>query len=118
MPVKKRAAKGRTFDEYMRQQLLEGPDACLLAGVGYLAMFRVAAFDVLQKREQAELLGVMRDDWRRHGPALMTWWREGGPDGLAKPWCFVAPGGPDRLPWAFQEFGAPDAPDVSPKQEG
>lgn len=109
MPIKKRAQKARAFDDYMRQQLLEGPDACLLAGVGYLAMFRVAAFNVLQKREQAEMLNVMREDWRRHGPALMAWWNGEAPvTGLIKPWCYVKPRGPDLLPWAAQEFGLPE----------
>ena len=45
MPAKQRIAKTRVFDDYRRQQLLEGPDACLLAGVGYLARISEPTFD-------------------------------------------------------------------------
>lgn len=104
MPRKRRAQKGRNFDDYRRQQLLEGPDASLLAGMGYFAAHKVAAFNQLNAEQQAEVLATMREDWALFGPGLMEWWRSGEQETGMKPWTFVAPD-PGTLPWAAYEFG-------------
>jgi hypothetical protein len=104
MPVKRTKAKrSLRLDEYRRQQLLEGPDACLLAGVGYLT---TATFDQMDASGQATALTDMRADWVRNRDALLQWWSERAPD----------PATPDALPWAERRFSA--APSESGKAAG
>ncbi|KFL47143.1 hypothetical protein IL54_2566 [Sphingobium sp. ba1] len=94
MPVKRTKAKrSLRLDEYRRQQLLEGPDACLLAGVGYLT---TATFSQMDASAQALAMADMRADWGRNRDALLQWWSERAPD----------PATPDALPWAERHFGA------------
>ena len=108
MPVKQRIRKARTFDDYHRQQLLDGPDACLLAGVGYLAPYMSApTFDRLAPEERAALLEDMRADWLRYGAEMMARWRAREPEPMTRPWVFPYLGGPDPLPWAAEAFGEP-----------
>ena len=107
MPIKRRAGKAHVFEDYHRQQLLEGPDACLLAGVGYLARISEPTFDRAPAEEQAAVLEDMRKDWARYGADLMTWWRSGEHAEGVRPWAWVPAGGPDTLPWAAEEFGEP-----------
>jgi hypothetical protein len=107
MPVKRRIRKARAFDDYHRQQLLEGPDACLLAGVGYLHSLSVGSFDRASPEEQAGVLEEMRADWARHGAEMMVRWRAGEREPTVRPWVFPYLGGPDSLPWAAKEFGEP-----------
>ena len=108
MPVKQRIAKARAFDDYHRQQLLEGPDGVLLAGVGYLAPTLSGHFHNTPPEEQAAVLAEMRADWARYGADLMTWWRSGEHAEGVRPWAWVPAGGPDTLPWAAEEFGEPE----------
>ena len=61
MPVKKRRGTARAFEDYHRQQLLEGPDAVLLAGVGYLALIR-DHFHCSSPEDQEIVLAAMRAD--------------------------------------------------------
>jgi hypothetical protein len=107
MPVKQRIAKARQFDDYRRQQLLEGPDAVLLADVGYLHSISVGSFDRASPEEQAVVLDEMRADWARYGADLMTWWRSGEHAEGIRPWAWVPAGSPDTLPWAAEAFGEP-----------
>lgn len=93
MPIKRTKAKrSLRLDEYRRQQLLEGPDACLLAGVGYLT---TATFDQMDAGAQAAAMADMRADWVRNRDALLQWWSERAPD----------PATPDALPWSERYFG-------------
>ena len=95
MPVKRRTGKALAFDDFHRQQLLEGPDAVLLAGVGYLWSIQEPTFDRGSPEEQAFVLEEMRAGWARHGAELMAQWRstEAG----------------TAAPWALLEFGEPSA---------
>ena len=102
MPIKQRRAKGRAFNEYCEEQLIEGPDGCLLAGVGYLAG-RFEWFRDMDEIERAEVLAEMEGDWRIHGPELMQWWTAGGKATI--------PGTkPHSLPWAAEQFGLSGEP--------
>ena len=67
MPIKRRANKSRRLDEFRVQQLLEGPDACLIAGVGYLT---AGTFAAMSPAEQERAMAQMRQDWQIHGPML------------------------------------------------
>ena len=107
MPTKRRAGKAHVFEDYHRQQLLEGPEACLLAGVGYLARISEPTFDRAPPEEQAAVLEAMRADWMRYGAEMMVRWRAGEQEPMTRPWVFPMPGGPDTLPWAAEEFGEP-----------
>lgn len=110
MPMKRRAGKAKAFDDYRMQQLVEGPDACLLAGVGYLAAARAARWADLTPDEQAAATAAMRADWERHGAGIMEWWGTGEGSACEKPWCFVLPPrdpSTKLLPWAAQQFGEP-----------
>jgi hypothetical protein len=107
MPVKRRIGKARPFSDHQREQLLEGLDACLLAGVGYLAPYTVATFGQLEPEERAEVLAAMRTDWARHGPEMMERWRAAAPDPAMTPPSPVEPGGRERRPWAAEAFGEP-----------
>lgn len=112
MPVKRTHTKrSRRLDDYRRQQLLEGPDSVLLAGTGYLRA--AASFDQMSADDQAEAMDDMRRDWAVHGAELMAWWMlgEDAPSDGVKPWAWVPAGGPDRLPWAAEQFGLPDGLD-------
>jgi hypothetical protein len=103
MPVKQRRRKARPFDDYQKEQLLCGPDACLLAGVGYLT---AATWSQMSDGEQELALADMRRDWAVHGSTLMAWWRD--PDAAPitnKPWVFPVRDG--ALPWAAEQFGEP-----------
>ena len=99
-----------TLDDYRRQQLIEGPDECLIAGVGYLTGRKW--FREMTEAEQAEVLTEMERDWRVHGPDLMAWWNAGedAPRFSPKPWIFPRTGSPDRQPWAAQHFANPRWP--------
>lgn len=84
MPVKRTKAKcGRRLDEYRLQQLVDGPDACLLAGVGYLT---AGTFDAMSLDDKAATLDQMRDDWARQRDDVLHWWRSRIPMDGAKPW--------------------------------
>ena len=107
MPVKQRTRKARQFDDYHRQQLLEGPDAALLAGVGYLHSLSVGSFDRASPEEQAAVLEEMRADWARYGAEMMVRWRAGVREPMTRPWVFPCLGSSDTLPWAAEEFGEP-----------
>ncbi len=108
MPVKQRTKKARPFDDYHRLQLLEGPDACLFAGHGYLAPFKAASIEHLDDEQRAALLEAMRADWMRYGPEMMVRWRAGEREPTVRPWVFPYLGSPDSLPWAAEEFGEPE----------
>jgi hypothetical protein len=91
MPIKQRIRKGRALTEFHIEQLLRGPDAVLIAGVGYLAGQR-ADWGFLGDAEQAEVLDTMEADWRIHGPE-------------------IAPLSGDAMPWAVERIGmAGDGP--------
>ena len=107
MPIKRRVGKARQFDDYKRQQLLEGPDACLLAGVGYLHSISVGSFALASPKEQASVLEEMREEWALYGREMMDRWRRREPEPMVRPWVFPMLGGPDNLPWAAEEFGEP-----------
>ncbi len=109
MPIKRRLGKARHLDDYRRQQLLEGPDAVLLAGVGYLAPISTATFDRASPEEQAAVLAEMREDWMRYGAEMMVRWRAGEQEPTTRLWVFPYLGSPDTLPWAAEEFGEPHA---------
>lgn len=87
MPVKHRIRKGRALTEHHIAQLLGGPDAVLIAGVGYLTGQR-ADWGFLGDAERAEVLDAMEADWRIHGPE-------------------IAPLSGDAMPWAGNRFGMP-----------
>ena len=107
MPIKRRVEKARQFDDYHRQQLLEGPDAVLLAGVGYLASTASGHFHNSPPEEQAAVLDGMRADWARYGAEMVVRWRAGEQEPTTRPWVFPYLGSPDTLPWAAEEFGEP-----------
>lgn len=86
MPIKQRIRKGRALTEYHIAQLLGGPDAVLIAGVGYLAGRR-ADWSFLSDAERTEVLSAMEADWRIYGPE-------------------IAPLSGDAEPWAAIKFGA------------
>jgi len=90
MPIKKRLPKHRAFDDVKREQLLFGPDAWLLAGEGYLANPPVARWEEYTPEQMHAALTAMREDWQRHGAALMAEWRQ----------TFA-----QSLPWAAEQFG-------------
>lgn len=105
MPVKRTQAKrSRRLDQYCRQQLLEGPDASLLAGVGYLT---AATFEEMRADDQAQALAQMERDWRANRDELLAWWNQGPEADQTgfKPWVFVVPEGPSSPPWAERQFG-------------
>ncbi|TCJ39204.1 hypothetical protein [Parafrankia sp. BMG5.11] len=106
MPIKQRREKLRPFNDYHREQLIDGPDACLLAGVGYLT---AATWDQMSDKEQASALEDMQADWTAHGAIIMRWWNQepGARPITSKPWVFPVAGGPDALPWAAEQFGEP-----------
>ena len=106
MPVKQRIGKARHFDDYRRQQLLEGPDACLLAGMGYLWSIQGATFDQASPEEQAVVLAEMREDWARYGREMMDRWRRGEREPTKIPWVFPYLS-PDQPPWAAEQFEEP-----------
>ncbi|MGI8705146.1 MAG: hypothetical protein ACR2JJ_05040 [Sphingomicrobium sp.] len=100
MPIKRRAGKSRQFDEHRACQLLAGPDALLLAGVGYLTATR---FDQMTEADQAAALADMRADWERHGADLLAWWNGDDDAFRFKPWNFIIRD-PARRPWAAEQF--------------
>lgn len=67
----RRSRHSNRLDEHKREQLLHGPDAVPLAGVGYLAAARVASFDKASKADQAAILAQMRADWDQHRGELL-----------------------------------------------
>lgn len=107
MPIKRRLDKRGGLDDYHRQQLLEGPDACLVVGVGYLARFPTVDFDALPEEQREAILADMRTDWTTYGAAMMVRWRAGEREPTVRPWVFPHLGGPDTLPWAGEQFGEP-----------
>jgi hypothetical protein len=107
MPVKRRVGKARQFDDSKRQQLLEGPDACLFAGEGYLHSISVGSFALASPEEQASVLEAMRADWARFGAEMMEHWRAGEPEPIERPCVLPRLGSPDSLPWAAEQFGEP-----------
>lgn len=107
MPTKRRVGKAHLLDDYRRQQLLDGPDASSLGAMGYLGPFRAGTVARLTEAQYAEMLAAMRDDWGRFGGEMMDRWRRGEYEPDTKPWIFVIPGGVDRDPWAWEQFGDP-----------
>ena len=101
MPVKRRSAKARHLDEFHVEQLLEGPDATLFAGAGYLHSLSVGSFSRASPEEQAVVLQEMREAWGRHGREMMGRWRAGAYADVARP---------SGLPWAAEAFGEPREP--------
>lgn len=89
MPIKRRRNKSARLCEYRQEQLLRGPDSCLLAGVGYLESAAAGTFDRMSEAEQCCILSRMRDDWHRHGTELLAAWQGTGES------------------WAQQTFGVP-----------
>lgn len=73
------------LDPYMIEQLRDGPDAVLLAGVGYLKATPVGSFDRSSPADQAAILQRMREDWNRSGAELREMW---GPQ--VQPWAATA----------------------------
>ena len=106
MPTKRtrRTRQTHVFDENCIGQLLKGPDACVLAGMGYFEPYIASGTRDLSVEQYAEMLETMRADWQKHGPELMRQWRTGEPI-TPKPWIFIVPH--DGLPWAAEEFGEP-----------
>ena len=96
------------LDDYKRQQLLGGPNAALLAGVGYLNRVekKVGRFEDMSPELQAQTLAEMEADWRQHREELMTWWNAGedAPRFSSKPWIFPRIGTAGALPWAAEQF--------------
>ncbi len=112
MPVKQRTAKRHAFSEYHLEQLLAGPDAALLAGVGYLAGRldgrNAANVDQLTDDQRGEMLEDMRADWQRHGAVIMAWLNGEAdrPPVALKPWQ-IDRGSIGGEPWALAQFGLP-----------
>jgi hypothetical protein len=88
------------LDDYKRYQLIQGPDALLLAGMGYLR--RVGSFNMMSEQDQAEVMTEMKADWEANRDELMAWWNAGKncEPFSPKPWIFPMYGTPDTLPWA------------------
>lgn len=82
MPMKRRTDKARRLDAYRAEQLIDGPEAALLAGTGYQ---RCKWWRDMDAAERADVLAEMRRDWEAHRAELID---------LA--------GG--RAPWAQTEF--------------
>lgn len=82
MPIKQRIRKGRALTDHHIEQLLYGPGAVLLAGVGYLAGQR-AFWGRLSDAEEAKVLAAMEADWRIHGPQIAHL------SGDATPWAAI-----------------------------
>jgi len=77
MPLKRRTDKSRHLDGHKREQLLFGPDAPLLAGIGYLEPAAAATADQLNPAERLKMLAEMRRDWLLHRPQLLAEQPEG-----------------------------------------
>jgi hypothetical protein len=93
------------IDDYKRQELVEGPGACLLAGVGYLPAQNAAT-----PAEQDAAVEAARADWARYGADLLAWWvGEDDRRFSAKPWIWAPRNGPGTRPWAWWAFDAPAA---------
>jgi hypothetical protein len=75
MPVKQRIDKSRHLDDYRREMLQYGPDAVLIAGVGYLAEVGAGIVATATPEQRAAIMVAMRADWQRHGERLLA---EGG----------------------------------------
>jgi hypothetical protein len=94
------------LDDHKIEQMLEGPDRCLLGGVGYIARVFFWNMDNAQK---AELLAEMESDWRVHSQSLLAWWINLDARPICSvPWIFPVQGGPGTRPWAWWEFDAPE----------
>lgn len=107
MPVKRTLAKAsRRLDDHKIEQLLEGPERCLLAGVGYIG--RMFFWD-MDHNQKAELLADIEVDWRENGERMVAWWIDLDAEPICSvPWIFPLPGGPGTRPWAWWEFDAPE----------
>jgi len=91
MPVKRRTGKAARLSDYHREQLRDGPEDHLLAGVGYMEGHASAVFSCANDAEKALILEQMRSDWARHGVNFLAEWRDAG----------------IRSPWALETFGRP-----------
>lgn len=80
MPIKKRIDKGRHLDAYRREMLLNGHEAMLLAGCGYLGEVMASHFATATPEQRAAILAAMWADWARHRDWLLAeggdWWAE------------------------------------------
>ena len=54
------------------------------------------------------VLAEMREDWMRYGREMMGRWTRREREPTTRPWVFPYLGGPDRLPWAAEQFGEPE----------
>jgi hypothetical protein len=97
------------LDDYRRQELLEGPGAALLAGVGYYPQVNAHELDHLPALVQAAARAEMLRDWDLHRTALIAWWTGLAEDAeRRRPWRYPRAGGPGTRPWAWWEFDAPE----------
>jgi hypothetical protein len=102
-----RKRRSRTWqgelDDNKIEQLIEGPDHCLLSGIGY---FRRELYFQMDEEQRVEVLAEMERDWRIHGARIMDWWKLGpdAPPICSVPWIFPRPGPAGTLPWAAEYF--------------
>ena len=95
MPTNRtRRRRERTIlDDHKITDLMHGPGASLLAGCGYLCGSDhgrpLAKFEDADLARQAQILDIMREDWRTHSDIVIA--------------AFTG----DGEPWALTEFGAP-----------
>jgi hypothetical protein len=102
------------LDDYQREELLAGPGACLLAGVGYFGIWGPNLIEEAPAEIRANAREAMARDWARHGEELLAWWvGETGERFSARPWIFPTRGGPGTRPWGWWTFDSPE-----PREEG
>jgi len=104
MPVKRRIAKARPFEDEHIEDLMYGPGTCLLNGLGYLGPHGDGFWRDKSDAVRSAVIEAMRADWQRHSARVMAAWAARSDQDL-----YIAReyhGGPDQ-PWALTKFGEP-----------
>lgn len=104
MPVKRRIEKARRqLDSEDLEDLFYGPGSALLEG--YCSAMTSSHFEALSATDQALVVDAMREDWERHGAAVLEAWRLRTPHDLYLAREYY---GDPTEPWAQREFGDAD----------
>ena len=76
------------LDEHKLEQMIYGPDSCLLAGLGYTCPSTRNFFSKASEEGRTAILDDMRADWLLHHETILA-------------------AAAEREPWAMTEFGEP-----------